>query len=73
MTALRVDPALGYRTFYDIAQPYSNGRIVVYGDGDMGWYDYVMTDSSGCTETRSSSQYGSPEIALRDALIEASA
>lgn len=67
-----VDHALGHRRFYDLPQPYSNGRIVVYGDGCMGWYDYVLVDSSGCVEMRTSRQYGSAEIALRDALVEAS-
>lgn len=65
-------PTLGHKEFYNIQQPYSLGRVIVYGDGEMGWYDYVLTDSEGCTESRTNMQYGSPEIALRDALIEAS-
>lgn len=67
-----MNPTLGYREFYNIQQPYTNGRVIVYGDGEMGWYDYVLVDSQGLTESRSGLQYGSPEIALRDALIEAS-
>ncbi len=68
-----MNPTLGNREFYNIQQPYSNGRIIVYGDGEMGWYDYVLIDSEGLTESRSDKQYGGPEIALRDALIEATA
>lgn len=63
---------LGHQEFYSIRQPYSDGRCVVYGDGDMGWYDYVLIDSAGRIEARSNMQYGSAEIALRDALITAS-
>lgn len=67
------DKTLGHDEFYNIQQPYSNGRIIVYGEIDMGWFDYVLVDSSGLTESRSDKGYGSAEIALRDALIEASA
>ena len=63
---------LGHRQFYNVAQPYTNGRCIVYGDSEMGWYDYVLIDSEGLTETRSNLQYGSAQIALRDALIKAS-
>lgn len=67
------DKTLGYDEIYNIAQPYTNGRVIVYGEWEMGWFDFVLIDSSGCTESRSNKQYGSAEIALRDALIEASA
>lgn len=67
------DKTLGHAEFYNIQQPYTEGRIIVYGERDMGWYDYVIVDSSGLTESRTDKGYGSPEIALRDALIEASA
>lgn len=67
------DKTLGHDEFYNIQQPYSSGRIIVYGEIDMGWFDYVLVDSSGLTESRSDKGYGSAEIALRDALIEASA
>lgn len=67
-----LSPTLGHREFYNIAQPYTNGRVIVYGDWEMGWYDYVLIDSAGLTETRTNVQYGSAEIALRDALIKAS-
>ena len=67
------DKTLGYDEFYNIQQPYTEGRIIVYGERDMGWYDYAIVDSSGLTESRTDKGYGSPEIALRDALIEASA
>ena len=67
------DKTLGYDEFYNIQQPYTEGRIIVYGERDMGWYDYVIVDSRGCTESRSGKCYGAAEIALRDALIEVSA
>lgn len=67
-----MSPTLGHREFYNVGQPYNNGRCIVYGDADMGWYEYVLVDSSGLTESRSNEQYGSAEIALRDALITAS-
>lgn len=63
---------LGHPEIYNIAQPYSNGRAIVYGEPDMGWYDYVLVDSAGMVEHRTGDAYGSPEIALRDALIRAS-
>lgn len=65
-------PTLGHKEFYNIQQPYSLGRVIVYGDGEMGWYDYVLIDSQGLVEHRTNDCYGSPEIALRDALIKAS-
>lgn len=67
-----MSPTLGHREFYNIEQPYSNGRVIVYGDTDMAWYDYVLVDAEGCVESRSDRAYGGPELALRDALIEAS-
>ncbi len=67
------DKTLGHDEFYNIQKPYDLGRVIVYGERDMGWYDYVLVDSSGLTESRSDKCYGSAEIALRDALIEASA
>lgn len=65
-------PTLGYPELYNICQPYSNGRCIVYGEPEMGWYDYVLIDSQGFVESRSNLQYGSAEIALRDALVKAS-
>jgi len=70
--AARFDPALGHCVFYNTGQPYTNGRAIVYGDSDMGWYEYVLIDSEGLAETRSNLGYGSPEVALRDALTAAS-
>lgn len=66
-----MNATLGHAEIHNIPKPYTFGRVIVYGDPEMGWYDYVITDSSGCTESRSNMQYGSAEIALRDALIEA--
>lgn len=63
---------LGHAVIYDLPQPYNNGRVIVYGDNQMCWYDYVIVGSDGLTESRSNLQYGAAEVALRDALIEAS-
>lgn len=63
---------LGHPEVYNIAHPYSDGRILVYGDPDMFSYDYALIDSQGLVEHRSTDGYGIPEIALRDALIRAS-
>lgn len=65
-------PTLGHNEFYNIQQPYSLGRVIVYGDGENGWYEYVLVDSQGLVEHRTNDGYGSPEIALRDALIKSS-
>lgn len=67
-----ISPTLGHQEFYNIVQPYSPGRVIVYGDGEMGWYEYVLTDSKGLVEHRTEAAYSIPEIALRDALIHAS-
>lgn len=63
---------LGKPEVYNIGQPYSNGRAIVYGDCEMCWYEYVLVDSQGLVEFRSDCDYGSAEIALRDALIRSS-
>lgn len=66
-------------TFYSIPAPYAMGdtMIEVYGDGDMGWYEWRVlaggevqqdTGTEGSTHIRGR-QYGSAEIALRDALV----
>lgn len=70
------------KTIYRIRSPY--GMVVidsqifleVYGDGEMGWYEWRIlhageVDIDTGQETHHGSmgrQYGSPEIALRDAL-----
>ena len=67
-------------TFYSIPAPYSmNGdtMIEVYGDGNMGWYEWRVlagdkvqqdTGTEGSSHLRGR-QYGSAEVALRDALM----
>ena len=59
-------------TFYEVKQPYGEGLLVVFGEGDMGWYEWLAVDSAGKLLRRTDENYGSPEIALRDALIWAS-
>ncbi|MAS53780.1 MAG: hypothetical protein CMJ44_03975 [Pimelobacter sp.] len=62
---------------YRIAHPYTTGaQIEVYGETDMGWYEWRVIESGAVrrdTGRENSGQgmgYGIPEIALRDALIE---
>ncbi len=59
---------------YRIDRPYGNGTIEVYGEPDMGWYEWrilergeIIHDSG--RHGQSGMQYGSAAIALRDALI----
>lgn len=69
-------------TFYKIPAPYSmDGFIEVYGGDGEGWSEWRIIDGQGktvqdtgreCTGSFRGRQYGSPEIALRDALIAAS-
>jgi hypothetical protein len=63
---------------YRINYPYSpTARIEVYGEGDMGWYEWRVLDKgavlrdTGRDNNGSGIGYGSPEIALRDALNDA--
>lgn len=60
---------------YSIPSPYDGRfRVEVYGEPDMGWYEWRMVGADGRTQRDSKDRgYGSPEIALRDALVEASA
>jgi len=63
---------------YRIACPFRAADIEVYGDPAMGWYEYRIV-AKGTVERDTGRhgsygmQYGSPEIALRDALIEETA
>lgn len=67
------------KTFYSIPAPYAMGdtMIEVYGDRDMGWYEWRVlaggkvqqdTGTEGSSHIRGR-QYGSAEVALRDALM----
>lgn len=59
-------------TFYKIPAPYSmDGFIEVWGDLDMGWYEWRWSDGQRIVKESDAQQYGSAEIALRDALIAA--
>ena len=58
------------RVFYTSRAPYSmeDRRIEVYGDGDMGWYEWRVIENGRIVHDTSAQGYGSPEVALRDAL-----
>lgn len=68
------------KTIYTIPAPDSLGAIEVYGEPENAWYEWRIidggrtvrdtgTEGHGAFQGR---QYGQPEIALRDALMEAS-
>jgi len=72
---------MGIITFYKIPAPYAMGEtmIEVYGGENEGWSEWRIneggkvkqdtgTEGNGSLRGR---QYGSPEIALRDALMVA--
>jgi len=60
-------------TVYKIPAPYSTeGFIEVWGDPDMIWYEWRWSDGQRIVKESEAQQYGSAEIALRDALIAAS-
>lgn len=55
---------------YRIPTPYAtnNSFVVVYGDPEMGWYEWRIETNTAITKDTKEQGYGSPEIALRDAL-----
>lgn len=60
------------KVLYSVAVPYSmdDRKIEVYGEADMGSYEWrIVLDGRTLRDTKSAG-YGSPEIALRDALVE---
>lgn len=61
-------------TFYKIPAPYSMGDIMieVWGDDEMGWYEWRAVQGGKILKESNAQQYGSAEIALRDALIATS-
>ena len=63
--------AHGHPAIFDVpvdAGP--DSRIVVYGDGEMGWYAWQLRRGGQVVQDDPDAGYGSPEVALRDALIE---
>lgn len=61
------------QTIYSIPAPYSMGAMIeVYGDPDMGWYEWRIVADGRVEQDTKEQGYGSAEIALRDALMEAS-
>lgn len=58
---------------YSVRVPYGDDTIEVYGEPDMGWYEWrVVTPTSAVVRDTKNQGYGSAEIALRDALIATS-
>ena len=59
---------------YSLPHPYNvDGAIEVYGDPDNAWYEWRVLGKYGVQAQSKNAQYGIPEIALRDALIAATA
>jgi hypothetical protein len=59
------------KTLYSIPAPYSMGdtMIEVYGDPENAWYEWRVVAAGHVQQDTKNQGYGSPEIALRDALI----
>lgn len=60
---------------YKIPTPYGMGerdRIEVYGEADMGSYEWRVVVDGRVTRDTKTEGYGCAEIALRDALIATS-
>jgi hypothetical protein len=61
---------------YRVRVPFSlaDDEIEVYGDAEMGWYEWRVVTGAGATVRDSrNAGYGCAEIALRDALVELTA
>ncbi len=58
-------------TLYKIPVPYSMGdaMIEVYGEPENAWYEWRVIEGGKVQRDTKDQGYGSPEIALRDALI----
>ena len=57
-------------TIYRIPAPYGKDTFVeVWGDVEMGWYEWRCVDRERVLKESDAQQYGNAEIALRDALI----
>ena len=67
-------PAEQQMVIHRIDRPYAAGVVEVYGEPDMGWYEWRIVDAQGAVLEDSGrggqygQQYGSPAIALRDAI-----
>lgn len=51
-----------------IDRAYAEGVIEVYGEPDMGWYEWRILERGAVIHDTRDAGYGSPAIALRDAL-----
>ena len=57
--------------FYKVPVPYSfDQEVQVYGERDMGWYEWRVMVGQRVIFDSKEMGYGSPGIALRDALIK---
>jgi hypothetical protein len=64
----------GFKEIYRIPAPYSmTEEIVVYGEPDMGWYEWRVEVDGKVTRDTKDRGYGCAEIALRDGLVDMSA
>nr|WP_163503970.1 hypothetical protein [Halomonas socia] len=51
-----------------IDRPFAVGVIEIYGDPNMGWWEWRMLERGAVIHDTKEAGYGSPGIALRDAL-----
>ena len=60
-------------TLHRIDRPFAEGTIEVYGEPDMGWYEWRIVSRGEVLEDSGKrgsygQQYGSAAVALRDAI-----
>lgn len=55
-------------TLHRIDRPFAEGTIEVYGEPDMGWYEWRIVSRGEIIHDTCDAGYGSPALALRDAL-----
>ncbi|MDE1999802.1 MAG: hypothetical protein KGI52_12865 [Burkholderiales bacterium] len=69
-----IDHSKNIVEIYRIPAPYSQGetQIVVYGEPDMGWYEWRVETIGKVMRDTKDKGYGCAEIALRDALVATS-
>lgn len=64
---------MSIETIHRIDRPFADGTIEVYGEPDMGWYEWRIVERGAVIQDtgrhgQTGIQYGSAGIALRDAL-----
>jgi len=53
---------------YRVERPFAEGTIEVYGESDMGWYEWRILSRGEILADSGNAGYGSATIALRDGI-----